>query len=326
MRSVPGVPEGIAAALEEINADDEIKAVLLIGGGRTFIAGADIKEFGKVASGQTTRRHQFPDLLLAIEDCPKPMVAAIHGTAFGGGLEVAMAFHYRVAVASAQVGQPECKLGLIPGAAGTQRLPRLAGVALAAQMCADGNPIRAKAALAAGIIDQIVEGDLLEGAMAFARSVIAQPVVKTRDKNEKLGDDATNAAIFAAARAQAKKAARGMMAPLAAIDAVEAATKLPFVEGCKRERELFQECLFSDQSKAMIHAFFGEREVAKIPDIPKDTPLLPIAKAAVIGAGTMGGGIAMNFANAGIPVLLKETTQEALDRGMATIPETMPTR
>ena len=315
----PGVPEGIGLALAEIQKDDEIKAGILIGGGRTFIAGADIKEFGKVTSGQKREGINFLDLLVAIEDCPKPMIAAIHGTAFGGGLEVAMSFHYRVAVASAQVGQPECKLGIIPGAAGTQRLPRLAGVALATQMCADGNPINAKAALAAGIIDQIIEGDLLEGAKAFAREAITKPVVKTRDKNEELGDEATNAAIFAAARAQAKKAARGMMAPQAAIDAVEAATKLPFFEGCARERELFQECLFSDQSKAMIHAFFGEREVAKIPDIPKDTPLIPIAKAAVIGAGTMGGGITMNFVNVGIPVTIKETTQDALDRGMATI-------
>jgi 3-hydroxyacyl-CoA dehydrogenase len=315
----PGVPEGIGLAVEEIKKDDSIKAGILIGGGRTFIAGADIKEFGKVTSGQKREGINFLDLLLAIEDCPKPMIAAIHGTAFGGGLEVAMAFHYRVAVPSAQVGQPEVKLGIIPGAAGTQRLPRLAGVAKATQMCADGNPISAKAALEAGIVDQIIEGDLLDGAKAFARSVMDKPVVKTRDKNDKLGDEATNAQIFAAARAQAKKVARGMMAPLAAIDAVEAATRLPFDEGCKRERELFQECLFSDQSKAMIHAFFGEREVAKIPDIPKDTPLIPIAKAAVVGAGTMGGGIAMNFANAGIPVLLKETTQEALDRGVATI-------
>ncbi len=315
----PGVPEGIGEALAEIIKDDSIKAGILIGGGRTFIAGADIKEFGKVTSGQKKEGVTFLDLLFDIESSPKPMVAAIHGTAFGGGLETAMAFHYRVAVVSAQVGQPEVKLGIIPGAAGTQRLPRLAGVALATQMCADGAPISAKAALEAGILDQIVEGDLLEGAKAFARTVLDKPHVKTRDRNDKLGDEATNAAIFAAAKAQAKKAARGMIAPIAAIDAVEAATKLSFEEGCKRERELFQECLFSDQSKAMIHAFFGEREVAKIPDVPKGTPLIPINKAAVIGAGTMGGGIAMNFANAGIPVTMKETTQEALDRGLATI-------
>jgi 3-hydroxyacyl-CoA dehydrogenase len=317
----PGVPEGIAAAVEQIQNDDSIKGGALIGAGRTFIAGADIKEFGKITSGQRKRDLNFLEVIKAIEDCPKPMVAAIHGTAFGGGLETAMGFHYRVAAPSAQVGQPEVKLGIIPGAAGTQRLPRLAGVAKATQMCADGNPIGAKEALEFGIVDRIVDGDLLQGAVAFLREKIAggERPPKTRDRNDKLGDEATNAAIFEAARAQAKKAARGMMAPMAAIDAVEAATKLPFEEGCAREAELFKECLFSDQSKAMIHVFFGEREVAKIPDVSKDTEVFEIKKAAVIGAGTMGGGIAMNYANAGIPVIVREVTQEALDRGMATI-------
>jgi 3-hydroxyacyl-CoA dehydrogenase len=317
----PGVPEGIAAAFEKIAADDAIKGAVLIGSGQTFIAGADIKEFGKVTSGQRKEGINFLGLLRTIEDCPKPAVAAIHGTAFGGGLEVAMAFHYRVAVASAQVGQPEVKLGLIPGAGGTQRLPRLAGVAKAVQMCADGNPIGAKDALETGILDRIVDGDLLAGAIAFLKEKIAAAEAprKTRERNEKLGDAALNAPIFEAARAQARKTGRGMMAPLAAIDAVEAATKLSYDEGEAREAELFKECLFSDQSKAMIHVFFGEREVAKIPDIPKDTPQIEIKRAAVIGAGTMGGGIAMNYANAGIPVILKETAQEALDRGMATI-------
>jgi 3-hydroxyacyl-CoA dehydrogenase len=317
----PGVPEGIGAAIDAIIADDTLKGAVLIGGGQTFIAGADIKEFGKITSGQRREGINFLDLLLKIEDCPKPVVAAIHGTAFGGGLETAMAFHYRVAVPSAQVGQPEVKLGIIPGAAGTQRLPRLAGVAKAVEMCTVGNPIKAAEAHALGLIDEIIDGDLLAGAIAFLRAKIAagEAPPKTRERNDQLGDAETNAAIFAAARAQAKKTARGMMAPLAAIDAVEAATKLSFEEGCKREAEIFKECLFSDQSKAMIHAFFGEREVAKIPDVPKDTPTIPIKKAAVIGAGTMGGGIAMCFANAGIPVLLKESDQAALDRGLATI-------
>jgi 3-hydroxyacyl-CoA dehydrogenase len=317
----PGVPEGIAAAVEQILNDDSIKGGVLIGAGRTFIAGADIKEFGKITSGQRKRDLNFLEVIKAIEDCPKPMVAAIHGTAFGGGLETAMGFHYRVAVPSAQVGQPEVKLGIIPGAAGTQRLPRLAGVAKATQMCADGNPIGAKEALEFGIVDRIVEGDLLQGAIAFLREKIAagERPPKPRERNDKLGDEATNAAVFEAARAQAKKTARGMMAPMAAIDAVEAATKLPFEEGCAREAELFKQCLFSDQSKAMIHVFFGEREVVKIPDVPKDTEVIDIKKAAIIGAGTMGGGIAMNYANAGIPVIVREVTQEALDRGMATI-------
>lgn len=321
----PGVPEGIGAAIDAISSDDEIKGAVLIGSGQTFIAGADIKEFGKITSGQRREGINFLDLLLKIEDCPKPVVAAIHGTAFGGGLETAMACHYRVAIGSAQVGQPEVKLGIIPGAAGTQRLPRLAGVAKAVELCAVGNPVKAAEAHALGIIDEVVAGNdaaaLQTGAIAFLRVRIAsgEAPPKTRERNEKLGDEQTNAPIFAAARAQAQKSARGMLAPRAAIDAVEAATKLSWAEGCQREAELFKECLFSDQSKAMIHAFFGEREVAKIPDVPKDTPVIPIKKAAVVGAGTMGGGIAMCFANAGIPVLLKETAQEALDRGLATI-------
>ena len=316
----PGVPEGIGAAIAEAAQDDSVKGVILIGGGRTFIAGADIKEFGKVTSGAKGRGSLLP-LLLAIEDCAKPTLAAIHGTAFGGGLEVAMAFHYRVAAPAAQVGQPEVKLGIIPGAAGTQRLPRLAGVAKAVEMCAFGEPVKASEALKTGIIDQIVEGDLLTGAVNFVRELLAkgEGPRKTRERDDKLGEAETNAAIFTSARAQAKKTKRGMIAPLAAIDAVEASTRLSFDEGCRREAELFKECLFSDQSKAMIHVFFGEREVAKIPGLPKETRTLEIRKAAVVGAGTMGGGIAMNYANAGIPVLLKETSQEFLDRGLATI-------
>jgi 3-hydroxyacyl-CoA dehydrogenase len=316
----PGVPEGISDSIAEAAKDNSIKGVILIGGGRTFIAGADIKEFGKVTSGEKGRGSLLP-LLQTIEDCPKPTVAAIHGTAFGGGLEVAMAFHYRVAVPSAQVGQPEVKLGIIPGAAGTQRLPRLGGVAKAVEMCAFGEPVKAAEAFKAGIVDSIIEGDLLQGAVAFVRDLIArgEGPRKTRERNDKLGAGDANAAIFETARAQAKKTKRGMIAPLAAIDAIEASTKLSFDEGCQREADLFKECLFSDQSKSMIHVFFGEREVAKIPGLPKDTRTLEIRKAAVIGAGTMGGGIAMNYANAGIPVLLKETSQEFLDRGLATI-------
>src|SRR5215471_10721984 len=315
----PGVPEGISEAIEQVSKDSGVKAAVLIGGGRTFIAGADIREFGKITSGQSQRGIAFLPLLLRIEDCPKPIVMAIHGTAFGGGLELAMAGHYRVASPDAQVGQPEVKLGLIPGAAGTQRLPRLAGVAKAVEMCTDGNPIKAPEALKLGIVDRLIEGDLLAGAVAFARDVADKPAPKTRERNQKLGSPEQNAPIFAAARETAKKKQRGLMALLAAIDAVEAATKLPFDQGVEAERKLFIECLFSDQSKAMIHVFFGEREVAKIPDIPKDTAIIPVKTAAVVGAGTMGGGIAMVFANAGIPVLLKEADQPALDRGLATI-------
>jgi len=314
----PGVPEGIMASIDTAEKDPEVKAVVLIGGGRTFIAGADIKEFGKVTSGEKPRI-SFNAVLEKIENSTKPVVMAIHGTAFGGGLETAMAGHYRVAVASAQVGQPEVKLGIIPGAGGTQRLPRLAGVSKAVEMCAFGEPIDAKAALAAGIIDKIIEGDLLTGALAFAQGVAGKLALKTRERNEKLQDTSANTAIFALAREQARKTRRGQMAPLAAIDAVEAATRLPFADGINREAEIFRVCLFSVQSKALIHAFFGERAVTKIPDVPKETKVYDIRKAAIIGAGTMGGGIAMNYANAGIPVIIKETAQDALDRGIAII-------
>ena len=316
----PGVPEGILAGIEQFEKDDTVKAMVLIGGGRTFIAGADIREFGKMTSGGDQRRGPgFNVILNRIETAGKPVIAAIHGTALGGGLETAMACHYRVAGPSAQVGQPEVKLGIIPGAGGTQRLPRLAGIAKAVEVCAAGDPISAADALKNGIVDKIVEGDLLQGALAFAREKAGSPPRRTRDLTEKLGNEQANTSVFAAARDAARKRQRNLLAPQAAIDAVEAATKLPFEQGLERERELFQQCLFSDQSKALIHVFFGEREVAKIPGISKDTPQIPVQKVAVIGAGTMGGGISMVFANAGIPVLLKETDQAALDRGLATI-------
>src|SRR5690242_11391062 len=315
----PGIPEGISEALEKIGKDPAIRAALLIGGGRTFIAGADIKEFAKTTSAKNTPGPGLLPLLLQIEDSRKPIVMAIHGTALGGGLELAMAGHYRVAAPEAQVGQPEVKLGIIPGAGGTQRLPRLAGVKKAVEMCAAGNPIKAEEALRFGIIDRIIEGDLVTGAIHFAREIAGKPPLRTRERTEKLGAAEQNAAIFAAAREVARKKQRGMIAPLAAVDAVQAATKLSFEQGCEVEQKLFSQCLHSDQSKALIHVFFGEREVAKIPDVPKETPVIPVSSAAVVGAGTMGGGIAMVFANAGTPVLLKETDQAALDRGLANI-------
>jgi 3-hydroxyacyl-CoA dehydrogenase len=312
----PGVPEGIVQSIQAAAHDPAVKAVVVIGAGSTFIAGADIREFQKMTSGEKPRGTLLPTLL-AIEDSPKPVVMAIHGQALGGGMEVSMAGHYRVIAPSAQVGQPEVKLGIIPGAAGTQRLPRLAGVAKALEMCAFGEPIGAPEALALGIVDRVIDGDLLTGAVAFAREVADRPAPKARQRNEKLAN--VDPSIFAAARDTARKTRRGQPAPLAAIDAVEASTKLPFEEGCKLEAKLFSECLYSIQSKALIHAFFGERTVNKIPDIPKETPLYEIRRAAVIGAGTMGGGIAMNYANAGIPVIVKETAQEALDRGIGII-------
>jgi len=312
----PGVPEGLLAAIQAAAADAAVRSVVVIGAGSTFIAGADIREFGKMVSGERPRISLLP-LLLAIEDSPKPVVMAIHGQALGGGLEVAMAGHYRVIAPGAQVGQPEVKLGIIPGAGGTQRLPRLAGVAKAVEMCAFGEPISAQEALALGVADRIIGADLLGGAVAFAREVENRPASKTRERQEKLAG--FDPSVFAAARDTAQKTRRGQKAPLAAIDAVEASPKLPFEEGCRVEARLFDECLYSNQSRALIHAFFGERTVNKIPDIPKNTPLREIRRAAVVGAGTMGGGIAMNYANAGIPVIVKEVSGEALDRGLSTI-------
>jgi len=312
----PGVPEGIEEALGIAARDENVRAIVMIGAGQTFIAGADIREFSKMVSGARARL-DFGPCLRAIEDCPKPVVVAIHGTALGGGLEIAMCGHYRVIVPAAQVGQPEVKLGLIPGAGGTQRLPRLAGVAKAVEMCAFGDPVKAPEAVTLGIADRLIEGDLLRGALSFAREAAGRPYSKTRDRNEKLQQ--ADSDIFVAAREQARKRSRGMNAPLAAIEAVEASTRLPFDEGCRREGELFNQCLFSTESKALIHAFFGERTVAKIPGIPKTIKPLEIRRVAVTGAGTMGAGIAMTYVNAGIPVILKETSQEALDRGLKTI-------
>ncbi len=321
----PGVPEGILQGVDQFASDESVNAIILIGGGRTFIAGADIKEFGKITSGQKKRGPGLTAVIAALENSHKPTVAAIHGTAFGGGLETAQGCHYRVALHSAQVGQPEVKLGIIPGAHGTQRLPRLAGVQKALEMCAIGDPVSANEAHRHGIVDRVVEGsgykDLLAGAVAFAaeRAASGGAHPKASQNDAKLGTPQEAAPLCEAARAMVRKKRRGHIAPLKAIDAVEAAVSLPFSEGIKREAEIFRECLFSTQSKALIHAFFSERQVRKIPDVPRETPVRPIRSAAVIGAGTMGGGIAMAYANAGIPVRLKEVTQEALDRGVAII-------
>ena len=312
----PGVPEGIEAALDRATADTSTRAIVLIGAGRTFIAGADINQLATAAGPP-----DLHSLLRKIEDCPHPFLAALHGTALGGGLEVAMAAHYRVSTADAQVGQPEVNLGIIPGAEGTQRLPRLAGIAKAVDMCVTGVPVKAQDALQAGIVDRIIEGDFLAGAVAFAleKAAIGGQRPKTRERSEKLGTPAENEPIYASGREQARKIRRNQTAPLKAIEAIKAAATLPFEDGRRRERKLFSECVASDQAKAMIHAFLGEREVAKVPGITKETPILPITSAAIIGAGTMGGGIAMAFANAGIPVRIKETEQAALDRGISTI-------
>jgi 3-hydroxyacyl-CoA dehydrogenase len=317
----PGVPEGLVAALDAAEHDPSVRAIVIIGGGRTFIAGADIKELELAASGRGSGPPEFHGILARIEDSSKPIVMAIHGTALGGGNEVAMAGHYRVAVPDAQIGQPEVNLGIIPGAEGTQRLPRLVGVAAAVDLCVSGKPIRAPEALKLGLIDRVIEGDLLTGAVAFARELVDRggALRKTRELTDKLGSEFVDASIFVAGRDQARKTRRNMLAPLKVVDAIEAAVTMPFDEGCKKEREIFEECIASDQARALIHAFFAERAVSKIPDIPKETAVYNIRQAAIIGAGTMGGGIAMACANAGISVRLKELQQNALDLGIATI-------
>ncbi|HMD33998.1 MAG TPA: 3-hydroxyacyl-CoA dehydrogenase NAD-binding domain-containing protein [Vicinamibacterales bacterium] len=318
----PDVWEAIDANVARAVKDPAASAIVLIGAGTTFIAGADIKVFDvlKTPQDSMSRSGGTHALLRRMEDSPKPLVAAIHGNALGGGMEVAMSCHYRVATKDAKVGQPEVLLGIIPGAGGTQRLPRLAGAELALTMCTDGKPVAAPKAKAAGMIDEVVDGNLLAGAIAFAKKKAAAR--ETRKVREiPLSGDAAATALEACAkmRETLKKTARGMKAGFAVVDAVEAGLKDGFDAGSIRERELFAECVVSTESKAMRHLFFAEREVAKVPDIPKDTPTKEIKRAAVVGAGTMGGGIAMNYANAGIPVLLKEVDQAALDRGLATI-------
>ena len=310
------VRQGLVDALMQGQSDAAAKALIVIGAGRTFIAGADIKEFGKPL--------EPPDLntvIAGLETSAKPTIAAIHGTALGGGLEVTLGCHYRVAVAAAQVGLPEVKLGILPGAGGTQRLPRLVGAKAALDMITTGDFVRAPQAKALGIIDEIVEGDLLEGAVRFAEGVAGRDTAgrRIRDRDDKLADARVNPALFAEYRAAIKKRARGQESPLRCVDAVEAAATLPFDQGLKRERAIFQELVTSTQSRALIHAFFAEREAMNVPDVPADTPTRPIKSAAVIGAGTMGGGIAMNFANAGIPVTVVETAQDALERGLGVI-------
>lgn len=304
------VRAGLAAGIEEALSDDAIEAVVIRCDGRTFFAGADITEFGKAPQGPS-----LPEALDKLEASDKPVVAAIHGTALGGGCEVALACHYRVAVPSAKIGLPEVKLGLIPGAAGTQRLPRLVGAEAALPLVAIGNPIPAKKAQAIGLVDEIVGEDSLEAdAIAFAKSKIGQPVPRASEGTANQ-DGVKNPAIFDDFRQKNGRKMRGFDAPNAAIEAVKAAGELPYAEGVKKERELFAKLMGGTQSKAMRHYFFAERAANKIDDVPADTPLIPIKKVGVIGAGTMGGGIAMNFLSAGIPVTILEMKQDALDRG-----------
>jgi len=308
------VRDGIRDGMVKAGADPNAKAIVLICGGRTFIAGADISEFGKPPSGAS-----LPETQAAIENAPKPVIAALHGTALGGGFELALMAHYRVAVPSAKVGLPEIKLGLIPGAGGTIRLPRLVGVEKALDMITSGAQLGAKEAQAAGIIDEIVEeGKLREGALAFARKVVAEkrPLKKIRDQNSKIEAARARPEIFENFRKANARKFRGFEAPEVAIKSVENAVNMPFDEAMKTERQMFINLIPTTQSAAQRYAFFAERQVAKIPDVPADTATIPINKVGVIGAGTMGGGIAMNFLSAGIPVTIVEMKQDALDRGM----------
>ena len=317
-----GVPEAICDAVEHACHDSTADAIVLIGAGTTFIAGADINIFKQLKTREQSieRSQAVHTRLKKLEDADKPLVAAIHGHALGGGLELAMACHYRVAVPTAKVGQPEVRLGIIPGAGGTQRLPRLCGPASALEMCTEGKPVTAARAVQAGIVDAVIDDDLLEGAIAFARArAAARQRRRTRDLQDRIDDRAAGIAACQAVRATLGKSARGARAPFAAVEAIEACLTIGFDEGSRREIELFADCVLSVESKAMRHLFFAEREAARIPDVPKDSPTRAIARAAIVGAGTMGGGIAMAYANAGIPVLLKDVDQAALDRGMSVI-------
>ncbi len=307
------VRQGLDEGLKKAMGDSAVSAIVITCAGRTFIAGADITEFGKPPAPPSL--HTVLDV---IERSGKPVIAAVHGTALGGGLEVTLACHYRVGVKDARFGLPEVKLGLLPGAGGTQRLPRVVGVEKALSMMVSGDSIRADEALKHGLLDEIVDGDLTAAAVAFAEKVLNEnrPLKKIRDLDEKLAAVRGKPEVFAQFRKSVARQTRGFRAPENIVKAVEAAVSLPFDQGIARERELFTELLSSPESKAQRYFFFAEREAAKIPDVPGDTPPKEIKKAAVIGAGTMGGGIAMNFANVGIPVTVVEVKQEALDRGL----------
>ena len=298
-------------------ADPAVKAIVLTCAGRTFVAGADITEFGKLMA------EPFLNTVFEIiEGLEKPVVAAIHGTALGGGYELALTCHYRVAVPSAKVGLPEVKLGLLPGAGGTQRLPRIVGIPAALEIIVSGEPVPAKKALELGMIDALVtEGNLREEAIAYARQVLAEgrPLSRVQDRQDKVEPWRGNTEVYENFLKKNARAIRGMKAPVNIVEAVRAAADLPFDKGMERERELFMELMMGSQSAAMRYYFFAERQTVRVPDVPADTPTLPVKAVGVIGAGTMGGGIAMNFLNAGLPVTLVETSQEALDRGIGVI-------
>src|SRR3954452_17853586 len=305
------VRQGLVEAIAEAEADGSVNAVVIACEGQTFFAGADITEFGK-----PPQQPWLPAVVDTIENCSKPVVAAIHGTALGGGLEVALACHYRVADPSAKLGTPEVKLGLLPGAGGTQRLPRVAGVKKALEMCATGNPVGAKEGFACGLIDRLIEGDLIPHAVGYAEEVRdVRPLPKSSERQDKLNE--CDPTVFDEFRKANAKRFRGFVAPLKNIEAVKIACEKPYSEGVIEERKLFIELMGGEQSAAQRYFFFAERKAAKIENLPENTEPRPIHKVGVIGAGTMGGGISMNFLSAGIPVTIIEMGQEALDRGTA---------
>ncbi len=308
-----GVRSGLFEHLSAARDDAGVKAVVIACKGRTFIAGADITEFGK-----PFQQPGLHEVIALMDEMPKPVVAAIHGTALGGGLEVALGCHFRVAAESARLGLPEVKLGLLPGAGGTQRLPRLVGAEEALKMVVTGDPIAAPKAMQLGLVDELSKGDIVADGVTFARKVLAEgrPLKRVRDRDDKLAFDEK---AFNEAAGALTKRSRGLEAPMACVQTVRNAFTMPFDEGLAAERDLFMKLMTGDQSKAQRHIFFAEREALKVPDMPGSTKARDVGKAAVIGAGTMGGGIAMCFANVGVPVTLIETNEDALKRGLAVI-------
>ncbi len=311
------VREGLNNGISDALKDDSVKSIVIICDGRTFIAGADITEFGQAPKGPSL--YEVQDM---IENSTKPVIAAIHGTALGGGLEVALTCHYRIAVPSAKCGLPEVNLGLLPGAGGTQRLPRIVGAQKALVMMTSGEHVPANECLDMGLVDELAnEAELENDAISFANKIVSEgrPLVKVRDADEKIKLDKGNDELFSEFRKSILRKTRGFLAPEYNIQCVEAAVNLPFEEGIKVEQDLFMKLMTGSQSAAQRYIFFAQRQVTKIPDIEKETPLKEINSVGVIGAGTMGGGISMNFANVGIPVTIIEQSQERLDKGIGII-------
>lgn len=307
------VRQRLVDAMAAVASAENVVAAVVIGAGRSFVAGADIREFGKPSMPP-----DLNEVIAAIESSEKPIIIAIHGVALGGGLELSLSGHYRIALKGSNIGLPEVKLGLLPGAGGTQRLPRLVGVQAALDAITTGDMIPVEIAAEKGVIDKVVDGDLLEHAKSFAREKAAaggpHPVISQMPAPKPESDD-----LFDTYKANLERRSRGQMSPIWGLEAVRGSVDLPFAEGLKQERALFNELMASDQSKGMIHSFFAEREAAKIPGLPKDTKTRKILQTAVIGCGTMGGGITMSLANGGMPVTVVETSEEALDRGLEII-------